>query len=64
MIDSTPDASHREMYSIIIRYTKNYQVEERLLSLQELPSKVGEDICLLLLKTLQKKGVPTNKLVA
>jgi hypothetical protein len=35
-----------------------------LLSLQELPSKVGEDICLLLLKTLQKKGVPTNKLVA
>ncbi|CAF1353507.1 unnamed protein product [Rotaria sp. Silwood1] len=64
MADSTPDTSHREMYSIVIRFTKNYQVEERLLSVQELPSKVGEEICLLLLKTLQRKGISTEKLVA
>jgi hypothetical protein len=64
MTDSTPDASHREMYSIVIRFTKNYQVEERLLSLKELPSKVGEEICMLLLKTLRQKGISTEKLVA
>ncbi|CAF1455551.1 unnamed protein product, partial [Rotaria sordida] len=64
MADSTPDTSHREMYSIVIRFTKNYQVEERLLSVQELPSKVGEEICLLLLKTLPRKGISTEKLVA
>ncbi|CAF4182158.1 unnamed protein product, partial [Rotaria sordida] len=40
------------------------QIEERLLSVQELPSKVGQDICLLLLKTLQRKGISTEKLVA
>ncbi|CAF3870670.1 unnamed protein product, partial [Rotaria sp. Silwood1] len=55
LIDSTPDLSHREMYSIIIRYIYNYQVKERLLSLQELASKVGEDICQLLLDTLGRK---------
>ncbi|CAF4740900.1 unnamed protein product, partial [Rotaria sp. Silwood2] len=64
MADSTPDTSHREMYSIVIRFTKNYQIEERLLSVQELPSKVGQYICLLLLKILQRKGISTEKLVA
>ncbi|CAF3375987.1 unnamed protein product [Rotaria sp. Silwood2] len=63
MMDSTPDASHREMYSIVIRYTKHYQIEERLLSLQELPSKVGEDICLLLVKVLEKKGISLEKII-
>lgn len=63
MTDSTPDSSHREMYSIIIRYTVNYVVKERLLSLQELPSKVGEDICQLLLSSLKKKGIAFEKLV-
>ncbi|CAF3029952.1 unnamed protein product, partial [Rotaria sp. Silwood2] len=62
--DSIPDTSHREMYSIVIRFTKTYQVEERLLSVQELPSKVGEDKCLLLLKTLKRKEISTEKLVA
>ena len=61
--DSTLDKTHREMYSIIVRYTKNYEVKERLLALQELPSKLGEEICQLLLKTLKKKGISTNKLV-
>ncbi len=64
MADSTPDTSHREMYSIIIRFTKNYEAQERFLSIKELPSKVGEDICMLLLKTLQQKGISTEKLVA
>ncbi|CAF3018104.1 unnamed protein product [Rotaria sp. Silwood2] len=63
LIDSTPDLSHREMYSIVIRYTYNYQVKERLLSLQELASKVGEDICQLLLDTLGRKGISTDKIV-
>ncbi|CAF1361673.1 unnamed protein product, partial [Rotaria sp. Silwood1] len=63
LIDSTPDLSHREMYSIIIRYIYNYQVKERLLSLQELASKVGEDICQLLLDTLGRKGKLTDKIV-
>ncbi|CAF5029829.1 unnamed protein product, partial [Rotaria sp. Silwood1] len=63
LIDSTPDLSHREMYSIVIRYTYNYQVKERLLSLQKLASKVGEDICQLLLDTLGRKGMSTDKIV-
>ena len=63
MTDSTPDTSHREMYSIVIRYTKHYQIEERLLSLQELPSKVGEGICLLLVKILEKKGISSEKII-
>ncbi|CAF1290136.1 unnamed protein product [Rotaria sordida] len=63
MIDSTPDLSHREMYSIVIRYTKYYQVKERLLSLQELPSKIGEDIFQLLLDTLRQKGISTDKII-
>ena len=64
MADSTPDTSRREVYSIIIRFTKNYEAQERLLSIKELPSKVGEDISMLLLKTLQQKGISTEKLVA
>ena len=63
MIDSTPDLSYREMYSIVIRYANNYQVKERLLSLQELASKVGEDICRLLLDTLSRKGISTDKII-
>ncbi|CAM4810354.1 unnamed protein product [Rotaria magnacalcarata] len=63
MVDSTPDLSHREMYSIVIRYTNNYQVKERLLSLQELASKIGEDICRLLLDTLSRKGISTDKII-
>ena len=55
MTDSTPDKTHREMCSIVVRYIKNYEVKERLLTLQELPSKLGEEICQLLLKTLKKK---------
>ena len=45
MMDGISDASYRQMYSIVvIRYTKHYQIEEYLLSLEELLSKVGEDI--------------------
>ncbi|CAF4254196.1 unnamed protein product [Rotaria magnacalcarata] len=39
------------------------EVKERLLSLQELASKVGEDICRLLFDTLSRKGISTDKII-
>ncbi|CAF1350586.1 unnamed protein product, partial [Rotaria magnacalcarata] len=38
-------------------------LKERLLSLQELASKVGEDICRLLFDTLSRKGISTDKII-
>ncbi|CAF4217287.1 unnamed protein product, partial [Adineta steineri] len=39
MIDSTPDISHQEMYTIVIRYTNNFNVKERLITAAELLKK-------------------------
>ena len=63
MIDSTPYLSYSERYYIVVRYTDNYQVKERLLSLQELVSKVDEDIYQLLINTLSREGISTDKII-
>ncbi|CAF4237751.1 unnamed protein product, partial [Rotaria magnacalcarata] len=36
MVDSTPDISKKEMYSIIVRYTRNFEIEERLFAFGEM----------------------------
>ncbi|CAF4492808.1 unnamed protein product [Rotaria sp. Silwood2] len=62
--DSTTDISHKEIYTIIIRFSKNFIVQERIISLTELNSKVGEDICKYLLDELKKCGISTDKITA
>ena len=63
-VDSTPDVSHQEMYSIIVRYCPNFQVEERLFAFAELNSKTGEKIVELIISCFKKYGVSTAKIVA
>lgn len=62
--DSTMDASHKEIYTIIVRYLKNFNVQERIISVSELNSKVGLDICEHILEQLKKCGISTDKIIA
>ena len=62
--DSTMDASHKEIYTIIVRYVKNFNVQERIISASELKSKVGLDICEHILEQLKKCGISTDKIIA
>ena len=64
IVDSTPDVSHQEMNSIIVRYCLNFQVEERLFAFEELNSKAGEKIIELIISCFKKYGVSTAKIVA
>ena len=64
MIDSTPDTSNREIYTIVVRFTNNFNVKERLISAIELPSKTGSDICNMLFSKIEQLNVSPNKLIA
>ena len=64
LTDSTPDNSHREIYSLVVRFVVNFQVEERVVALKELPSKTGESICQLVLDCLKECQVSTDRLIA
>ncbi len=63
-VDSTPDVSNKEMHSVIVRYCRNFQVEERLLAFEELSSKVGEKIVELIMLIFKKYGASTTKIIA
>lgn len=62
MIDGTTDVSHKEMYSFVIGYTESSLGNKCMLSLQEVPRKVGQDTCQLLVYTLKLKAVYMDKL--
>ena len=62
--DSTMDKSYKEIYTIIARYVKNFTVQERIISVAELNSKVGKDICDHILEQLKKSGISTDKIIA
>ena len=62
--DSTMDASHKEIYTIVVRYAKDFNIEERIISVSELKSKVGLDICEHILEQLKKCGISTDKIIA
>jgi hypothetical protein len=64
MTDSTPDNSHREIYSLVIRFVVNFQVEERVVTIKELPSKTGEKICQFVLDCLNECQISTDRLIA
>ena len=61
--DSIMDASHKEIYTIIVRYAKDFNIEERIISVSELKSKVGLDICEHILEQLKKCGISTDKII-
>ncbi|CAF1459198.1 unnamed protein product, partial [Rotaria sordida] len=64
MIDSTPDCSHREIYSLILRYVDvGLNVHERVIRLNELPSKTGQSICDFILDTLNHYEISTDCLI-
>ncbi|CAF4447340.1 unnamed protein product, partial [Rotaria sp. Silwood2] len=65
MIDSTPDYSHREIYSLVLRYVHvGLNVNERVLRLNELPSKTGQSICDFILDTLNQRWSANNESVS
>ncbi|CAM4795088.1 unnamed protein product [Rotaria magnacalcarata] len=64
MVDSTPDISKKEMYSIIVRYTRNFEIEERLFAFGEMSSKVGADIVEFILAFFKRYGISTTKIIA
>ncbi|CAF3464344.1 unnamed protein product [Rotaria sp. Silwood2] len=65
MIDSTPDYSHREIYSLVLRYVHvGLNVNERVLRLNELPSKTGQSICDFILDTLNQYKISTDCIIA
>ncbi|CAF3956372.1 unnamed protein product [Rotaria sordida] len=43
-VDSTTDISNKEIYTIVIRFVKDFIAQERMISVMELNSKVGENI--------------------
>ena len=63
-VDSTPDIANQKIYSIIVRYCRNFQVEERLFSFDELNSKLGQKIVEYIISTFKKYGVSTTKIIA
>ena len=63
LYDSTPDVSHREELSQIIRYvekdneTKTIEVKERFINFIEIHGKKSEDITNSILKSLEDNGL-------
>ena len=63
LCDSTPDVSHREQLSQIIRYvekdneTKTIEVKERFINFIEIHGKKSEDITNSILKSLEDNGL-------
>ena len=65
MTDSTPDCSHRGIYSLVIRYVDGaLNIYERVICLKELPSKTGEIICNFILNTLRGYQISTDCLIS
>jgi hypothetical protein len=64
MVDSTPDLSHKDMLSIIVRFVnENGEVEERLLYINEIKSKTGKSIADHMLQIFAKLGLNLNNLI-
>ena len=67
LVDATPDSSHLEQTTFILRYLnfnaekKKYNIEERFLEYVDCNKKTGEDIAKLIRDTLQKRNIPLNE---
>ncbi|CAF1572404.1 unnamed protein product, partial [Didymodactylos carnosus] len=62
--DSTSDRSHKEIYTIAIRFEKDFEVNERIIAVSELTSKVGQDICDYVINQLKQCGISSEKIIA
>ena len=64
MVDGTPDVSHKEQTTFILRYlTKNdgvYEVQERFLEYFDCCKKSGSDIADIIFKVLDKNNIPLD----
>ena len=63
MVDGTPDASHTEQTTFIVRYLaakdgESFEIQERFLAFADYCKKSGLEIANLILETLEKYGVP------
>lgn len=59
MVDSTPDCSHSEQHSFIMRFVKisdtTIKIEERFIMFNSFPNKIGTEIAAQILNTLTEK---------
>ncbi|CAF1509357.1 unnamed protein product, partial [Rotaria sordida] len=60
-VDSTTDISNKEIYTIVIRFVKDFITQERIISVMELNSKVGEDICGFVFILLDQRNKPNMR---
>ena len=62
IVDSTPDSSHKEQTTFILRYLMKengiFSVYERFLKFADCSNKSGADIALLIVQTLQEFQIP------
>ena len=65
LVDATPDASHTEQSTFILRYLNRvfsegsfvYEIRERFLEYVDLSEKTGNDIAQMILTTMKEKGI-------
>ena len=64
IVDATPDSSHIEQITFILRYVNlkddRYEVQERLLMLADCSSKRGEEIAQFIMDTLEEHAIPLS----
>lgn len=61
IVDATPDSSHLEQTTILLRYchsADHYEVKERLLSFVDCSMKTGEAIARLIMTNLEERKIP------
>ncbi|CAL4068470.1 unnamed protein product [Meganyctiphanes norvegica] len=64
MVDATPDASHTEQTTFILRYLvlkdTCYEIQERFLKFADCSNKKGEEIAKLITDTLEDHSIPLS----
>ena len=64
MMDEASDLSHKEQVSIVVRYVDSqYVIQERLVDVESTDSTTAEALFQILLRSLSKVGLTTDKLV-
>lgn len=64
MADTTPDLSHKDILSVVVRYVNdNGKPEERLLEVREIVDKTGKGMANEILETLHANQLDIQNLV-
>ena len=64
MADETPDASHKEQLSVIVRYVYQAEIEERLLALRIVDDTTSETLFETICDVLQSNEIDASKIRA